>query len=201
MKSTIKRIFLRDINKELCEAWKAEEIPMASVYCGDIFHSPSESIVSPANSFGFMDGGIDGVYTKHFGDKVQRRVQLAIKSVTLNAELLVGQAIWVATDDLEFPYLISAPTMRVPMPIHDPVDVYLATRAAMKIAISKRYEEILFPGMGTSVGRIAPKVAAKMMAKGIADALNPPAFPVSLGEASGRHFSSLTDTIRKLNTP
>ena len=36
---------------------------------GDIFEGGPEAdaIVSPANSFGFMDGGIDMVYSRHFG--------------------------------------------------------------------------------------------------------------------------------------
>ena len=36
---------------------------------GDIFNGApvADAIVSPANSFGFMDGGIDYCYSEHFG--------------------------------------------------------------------------------------------------------------------------------------
>ena len=36
---------------------------------GDIFKGApaADAIVSPANSFGFMDGGIDYAYSDHFG--------------------------------------------------------------------------------------------------------------------------------------
>ena len=36
---------------------------------GDIFSRPADALVSPANSFGFMDGGIDLAYSRRFGDR------------------------------------------------------------------------------------------------------------------------------------
>lgn len=53
---------LRDINSTMTKAWETEFSPYANikVSCGDIFTGApaADSIVSPANSFGFMDGGI-----------------------------------------------------------------------------------------------------------------------------------------------
>ncbi len=196
------QIFLRDHNQGLVDAWKAENIPNAIIECGDIFSTPAEAIVSPANSFGFMDGGIDGVYTRRFGRGVQDSIQQTLKSHHYQGELLVGQAVIAYTNDPDFPICISAPTMRVPMKIHDPIDVYLSTRAAMRLAIQWDLESILFPGMGTSVGQVDPVTAARQMAKGIADALKPEAYPVSLGEASRRHYGALTQVMRtKFKTP
>lgn len=47
----------------MTKAWETEFSPYANikVSCGDIFTGApaADSIVSPANSFGFMDGGID----------------------------------------------------------------------------------------------------------------------------------------------
>ncbi|MCP4502544.1 MAG: hypothetical protein GY822_21550 [Deltaproteobacteria bacterium] len=34
-----------------------------------------DDLVSPANSFGFMDGGIDQVYIQRFGSALQTKVQ------------------------------------------------------------------------------------------------------------------------------
>ena len=122
----MKRIYLRDRNEDLVRCWEAVDIPLAICEHGDIFAKPCQAIVSPANSFGFMDGGIDGVYTARFGkenttDTVQREIMKLP-----HQELLVGQALHVFTFDAEFPVMISAPTMRVPMRIHDPIDVYLS---------------------------------------------------------------------------
>jgi O-acetyl-ADP-ribose deacetylase (regulator of RNase III) len=42
---------------------------------GDIFEATADSIVSPANSFGYMDGGIDAAYLARFGAGLQSRLQ------------------------------------------------------------------------------------------------------------------------------
>jgi O-acetyl-ADP-ribose deacetylase (regulator of RNase III) len=71
-----------------------------------------DSIVSPANSFGYMRGGIDGFYTKKFGPGVEKDVQDLIKSEH-DGEMLVGKAEIVETGDKNIPFCISAPTMRI----------------------------------------------------------------------------------------
>ena len=71
-------------------------------------------MVSPANSFGFMDGGIDALYLKHFGSQLQGQLQQAIQT-RHHGELLVGAAEVIETGSKRIPYLIAAPTMRVPM--------------------------------------------------------------------------------------
>jgi hypothetical protein len=68
-------IHLRDLGRPVVDAWNREfaGIPSVRVSCGDIFSTKSgpiaandpidvkaDAIVSPANSFGFMDGGIVG---------------------------------------------------------------------------------------------------------------------------------------------
>jgi O-acetyl-ADP-ribose deacetylase (regulator of RNase III) len=190
------RITLRDRNADLVEQWQ-KVMPDIESECADIFSSPRQCIVSPANSFGFMDGGIDGVYTARFGEQnTTLAVQKAIRQLPFE-ELLVGQAVYVATNDEDFPVIISAPTMRVPMRI-PPNNVYLATRAAVALALKLGIKELLLPGMGTSVGGVPFDVAAIMMKLAITDAYVPPAFPRSLGEATARHDASLLDTIRRL---
>lgn len=63
---------LRDRNAALVEAWgefaAASEVEVSH---GDIFDLSADAIVSPANSFGFMDGGIDLVHSQHFGWSLQ----------------------------------------------------------------------------------------------------------------------------------
>jgi len=79
---TALEIHLRDLNASLVAAWQEEftTVPRVTVSHGDIFSSlpgplpdnveidiVADAVVSPANSFGFMDGGIDAVYTHQFG--------------------------------------------------------------------------------------------------------------------------------------
>lgn len=138
--------------------------PDVEVHAGDIFDHAAEAIVSPANSMGFMDGGIDLAYSNHFGWDLQDRLQAMIRG-EYDGELLVGQAALVATNDARIPWMISAPTMRVPMNLVNSVNVYLAFRAALRCAKGREVASVLCPAMGTGVGRMEPMVAASQMLK------------------------------------
>lgn len=163
-------ITLRDLNPDVCDAWRGEFIDVAAVAVtqGDILGEPADAIVSPANSFGFMDGGIDFVYSKRFGWQLQDRLQGIIRR-RFDGELPVGTAVIVETGDVEFPLLISAPTMRVPEDVAHTANAYLAFRAALQ-AVTRHNassEEhicsIVCPGLATAIGGMAPTVCAKQM--------------------------------------
>jgi hypothetical protein len=68
---------LRDRNPGVVEAWRQyfADCRDVTVSAGDIFAEPADAVVSPANSFGFMDGGIDMGYSLRFGWHVQDRLQ------------------------------------------------------------------------------------------------------------------------------
>jgi O-acetyl-ADP-ribose deacetylase (regulator of RNase III) len=182
------KIRLTDQNAELVAEWAKVAADFVECICGDIFTSPADAVVSPANSFGFMDGGIDLAYSLRFGWHVQEQVQAKIVA-DFAGELLVGQALTVATNDPQFPWLIAAPTMRVPMVIADPNAVRLATRAAVRAAAFLGVATLLMPGMGTATGRVAPALASRLMMAGIRDALSPAPFPQSWLAASDDHYS------------
>jgi hypothetical protein len=57
-------LWLIDRNGELVEAWQKEFEGIDEVHteCGDILKIAENTIVSPANSYGYMDGGIDLEY-------------------------------------------------------------------------------------------------------------------------------------------
>jgi O-acetyl-ADP-ribose deacetylase (regulator of RNase III) len=185
------RIFLRDISEPLTDAWRAVfgGCSDIEVSCGSILDLRADAIVSPANSFGFMDGGIDLAYSRYFGWELQKRLQEVIRK-RYYGELPVGNAVIVETKRKEIKYLISAPTMRLPQDISGTLNAYLAFRAAL-IAVKefneKGYGEIksiLCPGLGTLTGRIPPEICAiqmkkayNLIQKGI------PVFPASLSEA------------------
>lgn len=159
------KIYLRDFSASMVEAWKTwfDGSPDVDISVGDIFSGPkAQGLISPANSFGFMDGGIDLIYSKKFGWDLQTRLQKELND-NHDGELPVGDATIVETNNKDYPFLISAPTMRIPMPVANTMNAYLAFRAALRIAKKNNFESILCPGLGTSVGMMPHSVAAKQM--------------------------------------
>ncbi|MHA1948719.1 MAG: macro domain-containing protein [Candidatus Thorarchaeota archaeon] len=166
------RIHLRDRNQELVDWWnhyfaKHEDV---TATCGDIFadgeHMDVDAIVSPANSFGFMDGGIDYVYSEFFGWGMSEDLRSTIY-FRHEGELLVGQAEVVdirdTNPDTPINFLISAPTMRTPLDVSKSVNAFLAFRAALKIAEECEFNSILCPGLATAIGCMPFKNCAFQM--------------------------------------
>jgi len=152
----------RQNDAELISAWNSYcgDLDFVEVYVGSILDLDVDAVVSPANSFGFMDGGIDYVYTEFFGAGLQDDLQGTILMERMG-ELLVGEAQAIETFHDQIPYVISAPTMRVPM-ILGPTSInpYLAARAALREANAYELDSIAFPGLGTGVGQVPPNICA-----------------------------------------
>ena len=170
-------IKLYAIDKPLAEAWRAEfglkplpEPYEVEIIEGDILEDHHDAVVSPANSFGYMDGGIDLLYTELFGRELQRKLQGLIHS-NFGGELSVGESIMLATGIKRIPYLISAPTMRTPQDLNGTVNAYLASKSALRLANHNKLSSVAFPGMGTGVGALPPNVAAVQMRRGFLDAI------------------------------
>jgi len=188
-----------DLQQDIVSAWEEhfQDCPQVTVQSGSIFEVDCDAIVSPANSFGYMDGGLDMLISQFFGWHVQERLQDAIRNKH-HGELLVGAAEVVTTDNTSIPFVISAPTMRVPMILRDTITVYLATRAVILLvlhghfpdgrAVSEDVSTVAMPGMGTGVGRVSPNTCARQMRAAVDDVLlNKSTFPSSWYEAQTRH--------------
>lgn len=164
------KVHLRDISREVVRAWESAfaDAPDVQVSCGDIFEYKADAIVSPANSFGYMDGGIDLVYSRFFGWELQANLR-ALLAERHYGELPVGQAVVLPTGHKSIPFLISAPTMRVPSRISNTINVYLAFRAALIAVLMHNanadtaIQSLLVPGLGTGVGEVPPERAARQM--------------------------------------
>jgi len=188
------KIHLRDLNAALVTAWcdwiGNSRVSFTAVdgAVGDPADAGATAVVSPANSFGIMDGGIDLSYARRWTG-IEDAVRARIARECLFSELLVGQAIFVPIPGASATKsLIVAPTMRVPMRIIDPADVYLATRVAVRCAQEHNVDSLAIPGMGTGCGGVAPTVAAHAMMQGIMHALGAAPRPESMGEASRLHW-------------
>lgn len=190
------KLFLRDLNPALVAAWKSafEGDPNVHISQGEIFDLRADAVVSPANSFGFMDGGIDLVYSEHFGWQLEDRLR-ALLLAEYDGELPVGQAVVVPTESVEIPWLVSAPTMRVPMDVSRTANAYLAFRAALlavrrhNLSSATPITSLLCPGLGTAIGRMAPKFCAIQMHAALAVHRTGSSFvPQSLAVAVEQHM-------------
>ena len=211
------KIILTAVEADLASAWRrfcgdvASDDVQIEVHHGSIFDVQCDAVVSPANSFGFMDGGIDMLYSRRFGWQVQDRLQDLIRQYH-GGELLVGAAEIVETD-AHIPFPIAAPTMRVPMILRDSVNPYLAARAVLLLIRNGTFREgawagqrigevvhsVAFPGLGTGVGQVGPAVCAHQVRAAIDDVLlQTREFPTTWAQAQARHQQLYTDYVRDL---
>ena len=203
-------IVLTAVDETLANAWATfcGDAPGVRVHRGSILELRCDAVVSPANSFGFMDGGIDLAYRQRFGRQVQERVQGAIVERRYG-ELLVGDALIVETGDPDLPFLIAAPTMRVPMMVRDTPNAYLAARAVFLLIkhgrfddgtpVASRVASVALPGLATGIGRMGPATCAHQVRRAIDDVLGDGYhLPRTWAEASERHQLLYTDRLRRL---
>lgn len=208
------KLILAALEAPLAEAWTrcCGDLDFVSVHQGSILDVVCDAVISPANSFGFMDGGIDATYLGRFGRILQVRLQDQIREFH-HEELLVGQADVVDTGDKAIPYLIAAPTMRVPMKLSETVNPYLAARAAFLLVTKGRFlsgtrtdeqvanciETVAMPGLGTGVGNVGENTCAHQVRRAIDDViLELYRHPQTWAEVSERHQLLYTTMPRRL---
>lgn len=178
------KLILVDPQAALCDAFRAyfDGFPHVQIFNG-IFEQlhKYDCIVSAANSFGLMDGGIDAAIIRFFGDALMRKVQAFILSEYLG-EQPVGTSFVVETGHPKHPFLAHNPTMRIPMDITHTDNVYRAM-AAMLCAIyhhNKHAENLITtvvcPGLGTGTGKVPVREAARQMALAYKNYLHPPSY-------------------------
>ncbi len=163
-------IHLVDRDPRLVAAWKEvfRGEPDIEPSRRDFFDVHAGAMVSPANSFGIMDGGLDAAIVDTLGLHVARRVRERIEE-RHHGELPVGVAEIVPTDDERWPLLVCAPTMRVPEDVSRTTNAYLAFRAALLALLAhgeasgKSVGAVLCPGLCTGVGAMPPRRCAAQM--------------------------------------
>ncbi|GAA6617738.1 macro domain-containing protein [Scytonema sp. NUACC26] len=141
--------------------------------------SDFDCLVSPANSFGMMDGGIDAAIINFFGSSLMERVQQRILTDYLG-EQPVGTSMIVETGHPLHPFLAHTPTMRVPMSIVG-TDIPYVAMWAMLLSVRRhnqhakdKINSIACPGLGTGIGRVPYREAARQMALAYDHFLYPP---------------------------
>lgn len=140
--------------------------------------------VSPANSLGFMDGGIDLVLSQFMFLEVEKKVKQSIKTLGLKNildqyHLPVGSSLIVpvSNTNINNQYLISSPTMLLPQDVSQTDNAYYAFYAILKlvqkfnkylVSINKPViEKVVIPGLGTGIGKISALKHAEQLFMGI----------------------------------
>ncbi len=183
------KLILSAINQDLFDAFKKHfaKFPQVEVVFKPFEQVEFDCVVSAANSFGLMDGGVDQCITDYFGVQMMKRVQQAVMK-EYYGEQPVGTSIIIKGNEegqVMDVYVAHTPTMRIPMDISKTNYVYAAMKA-MLIAVEQHNEShkknlvrnkintVVCPGLGTNAGRVPAEEAAKMMSLALHHFLNPP---------------------------
>lgn len=174
------------VDEPLAHAWQSvvDRVGGATrVHHGSVLDVAAEAVVSPANSYGWMRGGIDAVYARAFPD-VEQNVRSAVLAYH-GGELPVGESVIVPTGEPAPAWLISAPTMREPgerLP-EETVHPYLAARAVFLqwrdgrlehgVKVRRVIDTIAMPGLGTGVGGVRPETCARQVAAAWTEVFGP----------------------------
>jgi O-acetyl-ADP-ribose deacetylase (regulator of RNase III) len=165
------KVNLVDINPRMVDAWRAtfEENPEVEIVHGSMLEQQASAWVSPTNSRGSMDGGLDAILKKHFGQKIETRLQHEIGRL-YGGFLPVGHAVCVPTDAVSPRFLISTPTMHASSEdVSDTLNVALACAAAFQAVHQQNSREpgsvrsVALPGLGANTGKVPVEICADLM--------------------------------------
>lgn len=191
------KLILAAVQQDLFDAFKKHfaQFPQVEVVFSPFEQTEFDCVVSAANSFGLMDGGVDQFITDYFGIQMMKRVQEKVIQ-EYYGEQPVGTSMIVRGNEQpgqKNKYVAHTPTMRIPMNINQTSYVYMAMKA-MLIAIEKHNNErkiladagiededsminvVVCPGLGTNAGRVPAEEAGKMMSLALYHFLNPPKY-------------------------
>ncbi len=165
------KVLLVDINPKIIAAWRAsfEGNPEVEIVHGSMLDQPVSAWVSPTNSAGSMDGGLDLVIKNFLGAKIEHQVKGEIKRKHQGA-MPVGHAVCVPTERVQPRFLISTPTMvSSNQDISASMNVALACAAAFQAVHIQNTEEpgsirsVALPGLGAQTGRVPAEICADLM--------------------------------------
>ena len=160
------KIYLLDINKEMTDTWQRffKDVPNIEIHNTDFntfmkAHEDVEAIVSPANSFGLMDGGYDKAIIDYLGPNAQTNV-LTMLNLIYYGEQPVGTCLavpfWKYT-------ILHTPTMRTPGKILDRTVIYSCMRSVLMTCMKAKIKSVVIPAFGGCTGEMDKREIANMM--------------------------------------
>lgn len=165
------KVVLCDINPKVIAAFRQsfEENDEVDIVHGSMLDQTTSAWVSPTNSAGRMDGGLDLVIKNYLGGGIEKKVQAQIKARHHGA-MPVGFAVCVPTERVHPGYLISTPTMvGSSEDIGATMNVALACAGAFQAVHLQNAESpgsirsVVLPGLGAQTGRVPPEICADLM--------------------------------------
>lgn len=175
------KLILVDVNPHMCAAWKAafgnhKNVEVVNDYFQNI--PEYDCMVSAANSYGRMDGGIDGHITDYFGQQLMDRVQAHIIEHFLG-EQPIGTSFIIPTHHNKHTFLAHTPTMRIPENIAHTDNVYHGMRATL-LAVhhhnkssDQKINSIACPGLGALTGQVPFEKVARQMERAYVSVIEP----------------------------
>jgi O-acetyl-ADP-ribose deacetylase (regulator of RNase III) len=165
------KVVLCDINPKMVKAWRDtfEENPEVEIVAGSMTDMQTSAWVTPTNSAGRMDGGLDLVIKRFLGQKVEKLVQQQIQTLH-GGSMPIGRTTCVPTGKVMPGYLISTPTMvGSNEDISDTLNVALACAAAFQAVHGQNEREpgtirsVALPGLGANTGKVPVEICADLM--------------------------------------
>lgn len=120
-----------------------------------------DTIVSPANSFGLMDGGYDKAISDTIGWDIIPKIQSALKEQWYG-EQPIGTSLTVEHNGYK---VIHVPTMRIPSMTRETLIVYQAMRVTLIEAIKQGSKNIVIPAFCGGCGKVDETIIAYLMRK------------------------------------
>jgi len=162
------KVLIADHNKSTIAS--IEELnPSFQVELGDPLAFDIDAVVSPANTKGIMNGGYDAVLRRYFGLAIEYSVRQHLEKFKID----VGQAIAVKTGHTKVKWLIVSPSVSVTGEglSGDASVSYACAYNSVKVAIEKNVKYLGMTGLGTGVGGLDRREAARQQVQGIEEAL------------------------------
>ncbi len=148
-------IFLNSVDKE----------DNITVHLGKFQELKIDAIVSPANSYGIMAGGIDAHINNYLNDKLTyigfiKHIQSQL-SKKVNLLQQPGSAVLLETNSDKCRYIIHSPTMQIPSIITNKEIIYWCVFNILSLVYNhnmqnlEKIKTVCMPGMGTGCGRLS----------------------------------------------
>lgn len=123
--------YFTDLNKDVINVYSKvfEDLPNFIFKRANITSQKGDVIVSPANSYGQMDGGVDRAINYSL-DYISEDVQKLINELYYG-EQPVGTCLLIPTFKTNYHYLAHTPTMRIPQDVNNTLNAYYAFRSLL----------------------------------------------------------------------
>jgi O-acetyl-ADP-ribose deacetylase (regulator of RNase III) len=153
----------------------SKRFPGNTVICDTVEKIPREDtvFVSPTNSLGFMDGGIDWTYSRRMFPGCEETVKSKMKSYGYytfigRPYVPVGAAFCISVG--ETTGLICAPTMFHPTDVSTTRNAYWSFLAALLVwKKTAKYKTMVVTSHCCGVGKMAPEISAQQMLEAFED--------------------------------